>query len=531
MLPTFVIGLREGLEAALIVGIIAAFLRQRGRLDALRLVWLGVGAAVLICLAIGIALKVLSAELPQRQQEGLETVVAVIAVGMVTYMVVWMRRHARDLKGELEGAAESALVSGSAGALVAMAFLAVLREGFETAVFLLAAFNESDSPAASGAGVLLGILLAAALGYGIYRGGVRINLARFFTATGAVLVLVAAGLLVSAVHTAHAAGWIEFGQESTVDLTWLVQPGSVLSSLLTGMLGLQPKPVLIEVVVWLAYVIVVGLFVLWPSGRRVPTRAVAIGAGATAAACAVAAALLALLAPGTPHAPAEQRIDAAPVATGPLATATSGSGETTYLDVRRAGADRRITLATTGSSWTATPAGAEERSGRATDLYVAGDAAATPGSLPRSVTLADVADANGGRLPLGITSRTEREPLAASYETTETVRAWIDRDTGRLIDAEVRADTIATVAFSRGPLPLSEPVVSTAVAATPAARDAAVATARDDAAAADDRSAMRRAALILGVVAVLALIAAAAAAVADRRRGEPEPEVTTAGQG
>src|ERR1700733_10988584 len=160
MLPTFVIGLREGLEAALIVGIVAAFLRQRGRLDLLRLAFLGVGAAVALWLAIGIALDVISHDLPQRQQEGLETVIGAVAVVMVTYMVVWMRRHSRDLKGDLESAAGSALASGSAKALVAMAFLAVLREGFETAVFLLATFHASGNATLSWLGALLGILLA-----------------------------------------------------------------------------------------------------------------------------------------------------------------------------------------------------------------------------------------------------------------------------------------------------------------------------------------------------------------------------------
>src|SRR6185437_11265108 len=127
MLPTFVIGLREGLEASLIVGIVAAFLRQRGRLDLLRWVFAGVSIAVLLCVGVGVALDIVSKDLPQRQQEGLETVVGALAVVMVTYMVVWMRRHSRDLKGQLEGAAGNALAEGSAWALVVMAFLAVLR--------------------------------------------------------------------------------------------------------------------------------------------------------------------------------------------------------------------------------------------------------------------------------------------------------------------------------------------------------------------------------------------------------------------
>src|ERR1700760_1839637 len=174
VLPTFVIGLREGLEAALIVGIIAAFLGQQGRKDALRQVWIGTAVAVVICIGVAIALQVISSDLPQRQQEGLETVVGALAVVMVTYMIMFMRRHARDLKGDLEGAAGAALARGSSRALVVMAFLAVLREGFETAVFLLALTNVSGgSGSDSLLGAVLGIGVAAAIGYGIYRGGVR----------------------------------------------------------------------------------------------------------------------------------------------------------------------------------------------------------------------------------------------------------------------------------------------------------------------------------------------------------------------
>ena len=152
------------MEAALIVGIVAAFLGQQGRRDALRQVWIGVSIAVAICIAIGVALQIISSELPQRQQEGLETVVGAIAVVMVTYMVLWMRRHARDLKGDLEGAAGSALARGSAKALVLMAFLAVLREGFETVVFLLATFHASGNATASWVGALLGIALGGRRG-------------------------------------------------------------------------------------------------------------------------------------------------------------------------------------------------------------------------------------------------------------------------------------------------------------------------------------------------------------------------------
>jgi high-affinity iron transporter len=285
VLPTFVIGLREGLEAALIVGIIAAFLGQEGRRDALRQVWIGTAAAVVICIGIGAGLQIVSQDLPQQQQEGLETVVGAFAVAMVTCMIIFMRRHARDLKGDLEGAAASALASGSTRALVLMAFLAVLREGFETAVFLLATFHASGDATTSWLGAVIGILLAVAIGYGIYRGGVRLNLARFFRITGLVLVVVAAGLVMTAVRTANEAGWLTVGQVQALDLSWLVRPGTPLSSLLTGVLGIQPDPVWIEVIAWLAYLVPMIVIVAWPARRRPrPAEATAVAAPAHPAA-------------------------------------------------------------------------------------------------------------------------------------------------------------------------------------------------------------------------------------------------------
>jgi high-affinity iron transporter len=268
MLPTFVIGLREGVEASLIVGIIAAFLKQQERRDALRWMWAGVVAAVVLCTGVAVALQILDRQLPWAEQEALETVVASIAVGMVTFMIVWMRRHARALGGELRESAARALEAGSAGALVAMAFFAVVREGLETAVFLLAAFQASGDSTSAGAGALLGILVAVAIGWGIYGGGIRLNLARFFRLTAVALVLVAAGLVMSAFHTAHEATWLNSLQAEAVDLSWLVRPGSIGSSLLTGVLGLQPKPTVGEAAGWLIYAIPMLAYVLWPTGWR-----------------------------------------------------------------------------------------------------------------------------------------------------------------------------------------------------------------------------------------------------------------------
>jgi high-affinity iron transporter len=203
-------------------------------------------------------------------------VIALIAVGAVTYMIVWMRRHARGIKAQLEGSAASALAQGSTLALVAMAFLAVLREGFETSVFLLAAFQDSTNTTAAGSGAVLGVIAALAIGLGLYRGGLRINLTRFFRLTGIVLVFVAAGLLATAAHTAHEAGWINSFQSQAIDLSWLVQPGTISGSLLTGMLGLQPSPTVIEAFVYLLYAVPMAIYVLWPNQlrlRRRPTRA------------------------------------------------------------------------------------------------------------------------------------------------------------------------------------------------------------------------------------------------------------------
>jgi high-affinity iron transporter len=265
MLPSFVIGLREGLEAALIVGIIAAFLVTRGR--GLRPMWLGVALAIALCASLAVIFTVVGSQLSFKARETAEGVLSLVAVAGVTYMIVWMRRHSRELKGQLETRAALALTAGSGLALAAMAFFAVLREGLETAVFLLAAFQQTAEPLVAGLGALIGVLVAVGLGYGIYRGGVRIDMARFFKVTGIVLVFVAAGLLASAVHEFAEAGVLTAGQGAAIDLSWLVSPGSVQASLITGMFGLQPVPTVAEVLVWLAYVVPMTIYILKPIPR------------------------------------------------------------------------------------------------------------------------------------------------------------------------------------------------------------------------------------------------------------------------
>lgn len=503
MLPTFVIGLREGLEASLIVGIVAAFLRQRGRRDLLRWVIVGVSASILLCLIVGIVLRVVSQNLPQKQQEGLETVIGAVAVGMVTYMVVWMRRHSRGLKGQLTAATETAIDSGSSYALVAMAFLAVLREGFETVVFLLAAFNESASGASAGVGALLGIVVAVGLGYGIYRGGVRINLSKFFRVTGVVLVLVAAGLVVNALHTAHEAGWLNAGQQSTVDLTSIVKPGSVQASLLTGMLGVQQHPVLIEVVGWLVYLIPVGLYVAWPPGRAPGRRTVAryaLGGGAVLLAATV---VLALVAPGRPSRDSE--LDAA----GFTARVTAGPGDTAQLSAAAPGRP--------GTTLTARRTASEQHNGVATDVYTAqtGSRFSTAG-LPTTIGVAEVAKANGGRLPLG--AQVTGTTVPVRYSATDTATFWVEPRTGRVVDVRWHDVVTRAAELATGALPLG--TVHDRTDALPASASAeAVRAARHDVTTLDHRRTLNTLALSTGIVGgILLLTAALYAGLAWRQR-------------
>jgi FTR1 family protein len=284
VLPTFVIGLREGLEASLIVGIVAAFLAQQGRRDALKWVWVGVILAVVLCAGAGVALNELGKELPQAQQEGLETVVGVIAVGAVTWMIFWMKSHGRMLAKDLRDNTAAALATGSVMGLVVMAFLSVLREGLETAVFLLAAFNSALNPTTAAGGAILGLIVAVAVGYGIYKGGIELNLTRFFKVTGVLLAFVAAGVLSRALHTAHEAGWFNGFQTRAVDLTPIVKPGTVTDSLFNGIVGLTATPTVGELAVYLLYLVPVIAFVLWPAGKPAKAKLSSPAASVTAAA-------------------------------------------------------------------------------------------------------------------------------------------------------------------------------------------------------------------------------------------------------
>jgi high-affinity iron transporter len=374
MLPTFVIGLREGLEAALIVSIIATFLRRNGA--SVRGMWAGVGAGVLLSIAVGVALDALERSLPQEQQEGLETVIGLVAVVFVTGMVLWMRTHARHLKADLESAAADALASGTTTALAVMAFLAVLREGFETAVFLLATFEHASSAPAAVSGAVLGIVAAVALGWAIYAGGVRLDLQRFFSRTGVFLVVVAAGLVLSAVRTAHEAGWVDIGQSTTIDLTWLAPAGSIRAALITGVLGMPADPRLVELLAWGCYLVPM-LALMYLPARLTPGHAAArrLRVGA-AAGLVVAAAVLALLVPAakatTPDLP--RRVDATTLVT------YTGGRVPVGLDVESAPGPYAATWRAHGSSYLLTISEGGLQVPRTFTVQVATPPSADPGN-------------------------------------------------------------------------------------------------------------------------------------------------------
>jgi high-affinity iron transporter len=278
MLPAFVIGLREGLETVVILGAIAVFLSHQGRRHQLRLVWIASAVAAGLCVVIAVILSLIEVNLSPIAEDKFEAVVGTAAVLTVTYMVVWMRRFPKDLVQESSASAAQKLARGSGGALAAMAFFAVLREGFEIVVFVLALIGAKESGPLPGiAGAVVGVLVSIIVGVAVIRGGGRLDIARFFRATAIVLVVAAAGLAMTAIHAANAAGWVVFGQAPQFDWSRFAPPGTVLSSIVTGMFGIQPYPVLIDVVVWLAYLIPMLLVVILP--RRTSEERVRRSAG------------------------------------------------------------------------------------------------------------------------------------------------------------------------------------------------------------------------------------------------------------
>lgn len=271
MLAPFLIMLREGVEAALIVGIIAGYLKQIGRSDLMPAVWLGILTALALALFAGAGLQLVSAEFPQKEQELFEAVVGLIAVGVLTWMVFWMRRAARSIRGELHAGVDRAL-QGSTFALIAMVFLAVAREGLESVFFLLAIFQQSDSALAP-LGALLGVIAAVAVGYGIYAGGVRLDLRRFFRWTGVFILFVAAGLLANAVRAFHEAGVWNGLQATAFDISAVLPADGPAGALLSGMFGYRDAPAIGEVIAYVVFLAVALVLFLAPPASAAPRRA------------------------------------------------------------------------------------------------------------------------------------------------------------------------------------------------------------------------------------------------------------------
>ena len=263
MLIAFLIMLREGIEAALIVGIVAGFLKQSGHSRLMPKVWLGVALAALMCLGIGYGIHSATGEIPQKEQEFVVGVIGLVAVAMLTYMILWMKKAARSMKQQLQDSVQTALNrgNGQGWALVGMAFLAVAREGLESVFFLLAVFQQSPTWSMP-VGAVLGLLTAVVIGALIYQGGMRLNLAKFFRWTGAFLIVVAAGLVAGSLRALHEAGVWNHLQEVVFDSSKYLHEDSPLGVLLGGFFGYTDHPTQGEVLAWLLYLVPVMIWFL-----------------------------------------------------------------------------------------------------------------------------------------------------------------------------------------------------------------------------------------------------------------------------
>ena len=265
MFVPFLIMFREGLEAALIVSLIASYLKRTQRSQWLGVVWIGVILAAALCLGLGIFINETTGEFPQKQQELFEGLVAVVAVCILTYMVFWMRKVSRSVKTHLEGAIDNALSAGKGQgwALVAMVFFAVAREGLESVFLLLAAFQQ-DVGVQAPIGAVLGLVAAILVGMMIYWGGIKLHLAKFFKWTSLFILFVAAGLAAGAIRAFHEAGLWNYLQDIAFNLTDVLSTHSLLGTFLEGILGYQEAPSVSEVLVYFLYLIPALIFFFMP---------------------------------------------------------------------------------------------------------------------------------------------------------------------------------------------------------------------------------------------------------------------------
>ena len=236
MLSTFIIALREGLEASLIVGILVAYIVKTNRTGYLKPLWTGVLAAIVASIGLGAFLTFTSVSLSDRGQELFAGVTSFIAVALVTWMVFWMKRTARNLRNELQGKVDAAASTGPL-ALAGAAFFAVIREGLETSLFVYTNFQSVHDTASSATGLVLGFAVSITLGYLIYKSAIKLNLSKFFTYSGVALIIVAAGVLSYGIHEFQELGYLPGPDAFAWDVTSFIAKDSILGASLSGTIG------------------------------------------------------------------------------------------------------------------------------------------------------------------------------------------------------------------------------------------------------------------------------------------------------
>jgi high-affinity iron transporter len=264
---SYLIGLREGLEATLVVSVLVAFLVKGDRKDRLPLVWAGVIAAVALSVGFGALLTFTAAHLGHQQQELFDAITSLLATVFVTWMIFWMRRAARSLSGELRTKLNDALQLGST-AVAVMAFLAVAREGLETSLLFFASVQGATTTATPLIGISLGILTSIVLGWGIYKSALKINLTTFFTWTGLLLILVAAGIFKYGVHDLQEANVLPGLTTQAFDISAILPPDSWWGALVAGMFNITPQPSVLETIAWVVYAVPTLILFLRPQSRR-----------------------------------------------------------------------------------------------------------------------------------------------------------------------------------------------------------------------------------------------------------------------
>ena len=279
MIANYLIGLREGLEASLVVSILVAYLVKTGRRDRLAPVWVGVLCAVGVSLLFGALLTFSSNQMSFTAQEAFGGTLSIVAVGFVTWMVFWMRRTARSLSKELRGRLDAAIAMGT-GALVVTAFIAVGREGLETSLFIWSAIQATGQNSQPVLGAALGLLTAVVIGFLFYQGALKINLAKFFLWTGAVLIVVAAGVLAYGVHDLQEAGILPGLNSLAFDVSGAVPPDSWYGTLLRGTVNFTPATTWLQAIAWVVYIVPVFVLFLAARPARVPGPVVASAATA-----------------------------------------------------------------------------------------------------------------------------------------------------------------------------------------------------------------------------------------------------------